>query len=127
MTYDISLYDKDFLKRALEINLGHWRGAPEIDTDVIASIVSSAKAFGFVESPLNPQMIEFMKQQGHTPGREFTLDKEGMRAQLVVFPASITISIVSTANFLETYNACSGLAKQWGNAHGLGYCDPQVG
>ena len=44
MSYDIALYRRDFLKKAIEEKRGDWTGADPISEDVIRAFVAKAEA-----------------------------------------------------------------------------------
>src|SRR5579871_2189444 len=64
MSYDMALYHRGFLKRAVETRMGDWTGADPISDDIIQAVFKTAEAAGFVRSPLDQAFIDFAKQEG---------------------------------------------------------------
>jgi hypothetical protein len=127
MSYDIALYRRDFLKKAIEEKRGDWTGADPISEDVIRAFVAKAEAAGFVQSPTNEAFAEFAKQNGVTPGVEFILDTQVCLAQLTVFPGTLAFSIPYGPRARDSVGFCIQIAKRAATDHALGFHDPQVG
>lgn len=53
MSYDIGLYDKHFLQRALRENLGDWRDADAIPPEILQSVRERLAAKGYVKTGQN--------------------------------------------------------------------------
>jgi hypothetical protein len=117
MSYDISLYDREFLKNALETGLGDWTNAPAIPREAAESLIALALSVGFIEDDI--------RQHGSTPDREFTIDTATCLAQLNVFSGELAFSIPYSDRADESIGLCARLAKTVARVHKLGYNDPQ--
>lgn len=127
MSYDISLYRRDFLEQAITERLGDWTAAPAIDDFVVRDIVSEAQRIGFRGVPQDPRFVAFAAAQGHTVADEFTLDTSDVLAQLMVFKGAVTFSIPYSNRASSSISSCLELARSLAAKHGLGLYDPQSG
>ncbi|MEQ1841317.1 MAG: hypothetical protein ABL994_12980 [Verrucomicrobiales bacterium] len=127
MSYDISLYRRDFLKRAIESNLGDWTSADSIPASVIESIVSTAEQQGFAREPVDDAFVAFCRQEGFKPGLEFTTDTPTLLAQLSILPGQIAFSIPYGDRATASVDFCVRFARYLATTHDLGFHDPQEG
>jgi hypothetical protein len=127
MSYDIALYRRDFLKRAIEQKLGDWTGADPISEGATRALVASAEAAGFIRNPTNEAFAEFAKQNGVPPCVEFNLDTPTRRAQLMVFPGQLAFSIPYGPRAKASVGFCIQIAKRVAIDQALGFHDPQIG
>lgn len=127
MSYDISLFDRAFLKRAIETSLGDWTGADAIADEVKDLLISRAVAQGFGPVPTNEELAAFVREQGAEPGREFEIDTPSFLAQLAVYPGQIAFTIPYSARAAASIELCARIARELAAKHGLGYHDPQEG
>jgi hypothetical protein len=125
MSYDVSLFRRDFLKRALESNLGDWTGADPIPEPVIDSLISVAERESFVRAPVDDAFMAFSRQEGFEPGVEFMIDSPTLLAQLTVFPGQVCFSIPYGPRADASIDFCVHLAKRMAVEHNLGFHDPQ--
>jgi hypothetical protein len=127
MSYDIGLYRRDFLKRAIENKLDDWLGADPIPEQTIQAVLEAAKVEGFVERPLK------QPRGATTTTRTFACRAELMKrtptllAQLHVFAGQIAFTIPYGPLARDSVPFCTRLAKEIARTHGLGYRDPQTG
>jgi hypothetical protein len=123
MSYDVGLYRRDFLKRAIENELDDLLGADPIPEEAIQAVIEAAKAEGFVEARLKlPSapgpltcLAELMKK---TPA---------LLAQMHVFAGQIAFTIPYGPLARDSVAFCTRFAKQLAKTHGLGYRDTQTG
>jgi hypothetical protein len=127
MSYDVSLYHRDFLKRAIESNLGDWTGPDPIPDSVITSIVSTAEQQGFAREPADEDFVAFCRQDGFEPGIEFTADTPTLLAQLSIFPGQVAFSIPYGDRATASVDFCVRFARYLAMTHDLGFHDPQEG
>lgn len=128
MSYDITLYRRDFLKRAIETNLGDWTGADPIPDDAIQALIAAVEAAGFIRSQVDQGFTDFAKQEGFDPGIEFNLDTQTLLAQLTVFPGEVAFSIPYSGPRTEaSVDFCGQIARRLAAEHELGFNDPQIG
>lgn len=127
MSYDIGLYRRDFLKRAIETQLDDWLGADPIPEEAIQAAVEAAKADGFVEATLR-QPAGAAGTMGPLRCRAELMKKTPtLLAQMHVFAGQIAFTIPYGPLARESVAFCTRLAKQIAETHGLGYRDPQTG
>ena len=127
MSYDISLYSRDFLKRAIESSLGDWTAADPIPASVIESIVSTAEQQGFAREVVDGDFAAFCRQDGFEPGIEFTANTPTLLAQLSVFPGQVAFSIPYGDRAAASADFCVRFARYLATTHDLGFHDPQEG
>ncbi len=127
MSYDINLYDRNFLERALTRQLGDWRGAPALDDGVARDIALEATRLGFQRVAQDPRFAAFAAAQGHAVADEYTLDSTDVLAQLMVFRNSVTFSIPSSNRALQSISWCHQTARAMAAKHGLGLYESQTG
>jgi hypothetical protein len=109
MSYDISLYTKAFLQRALATNLGDWRNADPIPESAVEALIDAARTAGFVPAG----------------GNEYLLDTPKCLAQLGVFSGELSFTIPYSDRADASIRLCSQIAKTVADAHGLAFWDPQ--
>ena len=127
MSYDIGLYDREFLKRAVEANLGDWTGADGISEEAVQLLITAAVAKGFKAVSLDEQFVAFLREQGAVPHREFELDTPSLLAQLTIHTGEIGFSIPFGPRAAESIDICSRIARNVASESGLGIYDAQVG
>ena len=127
MSYDISLYERDFLESALTQQLGDWRGAPALGVNVAHDIASEAARLGFRGVPQDPRFVAFAAAQGHAVADEYALDSPEVLAQLMVFENSVAFLIPSSDRALKSISWCLETVRAMASKHGLGFYDPQTG
>jgi len=127
VSYDITLYRREFLKRAIENNLGDWTGADPIPDAVMKLVIGSFQAAGFVSQPVDESFADFLRQEGVVPGEEFVLDTSTVLARMTVFPGQIAFSIPHGERSNTSVDFCVQLASQAAEQHSLGFYDPQEG
>ena len=122
MSYDISLYRRDFLKRAMESGLGDWTDADPIPDDTIPALIAAIEAAGFVRFAGHKPY----SKEGWGPWIEFTLDTPTMVAQVTVFPGEIGFNIPYGDLAGPSIEFCIQMASRLAIEHGLGFYDPQI-
>jgi hypothetical protein len=127
MSYDISLYDRAFLKRALDSNLGDWTRADPIPQDAKRAIIEAARSAGFVLVPLDAAFAAFVREQGSEPGQEFLLDNSSLLAQLTIHLGQVAFTIPYSPRAEASIAACRDLARRLASETGLAFYDPQEG
>ena len=123
MSYDVGLYRRDFLKRAIESELDDWLGADPIPEQTIEAAIEAAKAEGFVQATL---------KQPSVPGpltcrAELMKKTPTLLAQMHVFAGQIGFTIPYGPLARDSVAFCTRFAKQLARTHGLGYRDGQTG
>jgi hypothetical protein len=127
MSYDIALYHRKFLKRAIEEKLDDWLGADPIPEQIIQAVLVAAKAVGFVETPFK-QPSAPTSLEGIVSCRAQLLKKTPIvLAQMHVFEGQIAFTIPYGPLARDSVVFCTRLAKQIGKTHSLGYRDSQTG
>jgi hypothetical protein len=127
MSYDVSLYRRDFLKRAIESNLGDWTSADPIPASIIESIVSIAEQQGFAREPVDDAFVAFCREKGFNPALEFTTDTPNLLAKLSIFPGQIAFSIPYGDRATTSVDFCVRFARYLATTLDLGFHDPQEG
>ncbi|HVX91576.1 MAG TPA: hypothetical protein VHC20_08305 [Candidatus Paceibacterota bacterium] len=127
MSYEISLYTRGFLKRAIENNLGDWTGADPISAHAVESLATLAAARGFQRTPPDPSFVEFLRSKGVAPAEEFLLDTSDLLAQLSFHDGQIAFSIPYSSRAGASIVLCSELARTIAREHDLAFYDPQEG
>lgn len=127
MSYDISLFDRSFLKRAIETDLGDWTGAEPIAEGVKNLLVSRVIAEGFRLVSVNEDFAAFMRAQGLEPAPEFEIDTPTLLAQLTIHSGQIAFTIPYSARAAASIESCARIARELAAECGLGYHDPQDG
>ncbi len=112
MSYDISLYTKNFLEYALRNELGDWTQAEPIPQVAVDAVIEAARAEGFVP-------------EGAEPARSFTLDSEAAQAELHIHAGEIAFAIPYGTRAQASIELCTRVAKAVARQHGLGFWDPQ--
>jgi len=111
MSYDISLYDKAFLHRALSTGLGDWTNADPIPEAAAAALIEAAQAVGF---------------QPDGPATSFTLDTNGYLAQLSIHRGELAFTIPYSERGEATIALCTQIGKDVAATHGPAFWDPQA-
>jgi hypothetical protein len=125
LSYDISLFDKSFLRRALIERLGDWTNADPIPQEASASLVEAALKAGFMVTPPDPEFVAFVREQGVEPAPEYTLDSEHYLAQLAVHRGQLAFTIPYSDRTDASIRLCTELAKGVATEFGLAFWDPQ--
>lgn len=112
MSYDICLYDREFLITALATGLGDWTRAPAIDPAALEAARSTLMAEGFIRHD--------------TPfGEEWNIDTESVLAQVSVFPGEVAFAIPYSERADRSIALCRRVAQALVDRFNLGYHDPQ--
>src|SRR5688572_27562676 len=82
MSYDISLYRPEFLRRAIEQNLGDWSRPDPIPEADVSAIVERLLSKGYVKQFAHPQF-----------GDQYTHPNAGWGIQVSVDPGSIEFTV----------------------------------
>ncbi len=127
MSYDVTLYHRDFLKRAIESNLGDWTGADPVPEEAKRALLAVAEGAGFVRCPADEAFNDFARQEGFTPGAELILDTPALLAQLMIFDGEMAFSIPYGPRSTASVDLCIQIARRVAQEQRLGFYDPQVG
>ena len=127
MSYNIDLYDRDFLRRSIAEHSGDWTNADPIPRDMIDAVTHACVAAGFLAEPHPPGLVEFMRNQGVTPSQDFALMTSTMSARMSVFPGSISFVVEASPVALASIEYCSNIARKLAADFSLGYYDGQSG
>lgn len=127
MSYDISLYDRNFLKRAIETHLGDWTGADPIPKEAVLFLITVAAAEGFKPVPLNEDFAAFVREQGAEPSQDYQLSTPELLAQLVIHAGEMAFTIPYGPRAEASIVLCAGIARRVASECGLGFYDPQEG
>lgn len=111
MSYDIYLYEKRFLQRALDEDLGDWRNAEPISDDKLRLIRERLKSKGYTTHDDNE--VEF-------PNSEWGL-------QVSIFTGEVTFGIPFWDDADAAIEKARMDALELANATELGFYDPQTG
>jgi hypothetical protein len=125
MSYDISLFDRGFLKRALATELGDWNGATPIADEVKETLISLAVAERFAPAPSNEDFSTFLRAQGVEPAREFEIDTPALLARLAIHSGQVAFTIPYSPRAQASIAFCARIAHQMASEWALGYYDPQ--
>ena len=126
MSYDINLFDRQFLQQAIESGLGDWTGAPPIPEDAVQALISLAVAEGFCFVPINPSFATFMDTQGVVPAREYEINTLTLLARMSIHLGQISFAIQYDPRAIASIDACTRIAQKVASEYGLGYHDPQA-
>lgn len=127
MSYDISLYDAAFLRKAVTEGLGDWTDAPEVDPDTIKKALKLAYSEGFVATHHNAGFIEFMKSQGLTPSDDYQLNTPQYLVSLQIFGNSIAISAPYSDRAIASAEFARDFGLRLARAYDFGFQDHQTG
>jgi hypothetical protein len=127
MSYDIGLYRRDFLKRAIENKIDDWLGADPIPEQTIQAALKAAKVEGFVERSLKQPSGATTATTNFACRAELMKETPMLFAQVRVFAGQIAFTIPYGPLARDSVPFCTRLAKQIARTHGLGYRDPQTG
>jgi len=129
MSYEVSLYERDFLLHAIANGLGDWSNSPALRAEAIETVIRAAASVGFVPTSHPPGLLEYLLAQGDSPSQDFVLNNQQYSAELQIFRGSI-VFIVST-EFPEKSDASVRLVREMGinmaKELDLGFIDPQIG
>lgn len=127
MSYDINLYDKKFLMRALEKELEDWTGADAISTEAKERAIAAAQKAGFERQQPDAGFAKYMAKEELPLAPEWLLETESTRAQLTVFNGLISFSVPISPKAKASIELCVDLARKITTECGLAYHDPQSG
>ena len=116
MSYDISLYKPEFLRRALEQHLGDWTDADPIPSTTVEDAVRWLIARGYKKEFEHPQH-----------GREFAHPNGAWGVQVGVRRASISFTVPYWDDAVEAIIAAKVDADELAEVTGLAVHDPQTG
>jgi|tagenome__1003787_1003787.scaffolds.fasta_scaffold20293335_2 hypothetical protein len=111
MSYDIFLYEKRFLRRALEEDLGDWRSADPISDDKLRLIRERLKSRGYITQ--NESEFEF-------PNSRWGL-------QVSVFKGEVAFGIPYWDDVDAAIETARADAMELAKLTELGFYDPQTG
>lgn len=111
MSYDIYLYEKRFLQRALDEDLGDWRNADPISDDKLHVIREGLKSKGYITD----DETEF----------DFPDSKWGL--QVSVFKGEVAFGIAYSDHVDAAVEKARMDALELAKATELGFYDPQTG
>ena len=116
MSYDISLYRPEFLRRAIAENLGDWTGADPIAPETLEKVVQWLLDRGYAMEVDHP-----------TYGKQFAHPNPAWGVEVGVYRGSVGFSI---AYWEESTNAIAAVmtqARELAKLTGLAIHDPQSG
>ncbi|WP_338759176.1 hypothetical protein [Massilia sp. METH4] len=73
MSYNIDLYDRDFLRGSIAEKSGDLTNADPIPMPIVEAIADACIAAGFRAELHPPEFIKFLRHQGVLPSRDFAL------------------------------------------------------
>lgn len=114
MSYDINLYRPDFLRRAIEQNLGDWTEADPIDDKDVERIIKYLQQKGYVEQ-FHPWNL----------GRSFVHPEPKWRIEADVFRGSVSFSVSFGEETEQAVNAATADARELTQLVNLALHDPQ--
>ena len=127
MSYDIALYNRDFLKRSIDEQSGDWTNEDPISSEVVESVTAACVAAGF-RAELHPRgFIEFLHSKGVTPSRDFTLLTSTISVRMSIFSGSISFVVEASPVATSSIEYCSNFARKLTADFNLGYYDGQSG
>ena len=115
MSYDIYLYEKEFLIRAIKENLGDWTNADPIPEDALTAINYDLITKGYRLS------------SGSSTGKEYIHPNSKWGLQVSVFAGEIAFSIPYWDDADAAIATAVKHAKEMAKSAGLAYYDPQEG
>ena len=127
MSYDVSLYEPNFLRSAVASSLGDWRAAPALSAEAKDAIIQAAQSEGFVATPQPPGFVEFMRSQGITPSSDFRLTTPQIDLVLQLFENSVVLAVQPSAEASVSISFARDFGQRLAKELGLGYYDPQAG
>jgi len=127
MSYDIELYNRDFLGRSVAEQSGDWTNADPIAIAVVKAVTDACIAAGFKAELHPPGFVEFLRQQGIEPSQDFKLLTSTISAQMSIFAGSISFAVEESPVALASIEYCSNLARKLASDFSLGYYDGQSG
>lgn len=127
MSYDVSLYEPNFLRSAVASSLGDWRAAPALSAEAKDAIIQAAQSEGFVATPQPPGFVEFMRSQGITPSSDLRLTTPQIDLVLQLFENSVVLSVQPSAEASVSISFARDFGQRLAKELGLGYYDPQAG
>jgi len=127
MSYNIELYNRDFLKRSIAEQSGDWTNADPISNKVVEAITDACVAAGFRAELHASGFVEFLHCQGVTPSQDFALLTSTISAQMSIFSGSISFVVEASPLALASIEYCSNIARKLAADFSLGYYDCQSG
>lgn len=125
MSYDISLYDADFLERAIREGLGDWTSSPMVGEAAAATFRQALQEAGFHTTPHDPSFVDFLRSLGKTPSEEWLREDDEIVAQASLFPGSFVLAIPFTPCAMPSIELCRSIARAVAADTGLAVHDPQ--
>ena len=116
MSYDITLYRPEFLRRAIAANLGDWTNADPIPPSTMEAIISRLLSQGYVEQSY-PWLI----------GRCFVHPRHELQIEANVFKGSLSFGVSYGPHAMEGAEVATTEAKAFASAFELAFCDPASG
>jgi hypothetical protein len=127
MSYDIELYNRDFLKRSIAEQSGDWTNADPISREVVEAITDACVAAGFRAELHPPGFVEFLHSQGVTQSQDFALLTSAISARMSIYTGSISFVIEASPVAVASIEYCSNVARKIAADFKLGYYDRQSG
>jgi hypothetical protein len=116
MSYDISLYKSEFLRRAIEQNLGDWTNADPIPEADLAAIAARLLAKGYVKGFCHLQL-----------GDEYTHPNNAWGIQVGIFRGSVGFTVAYGSDATNAVAAALSDARELAKLTKLALYDPQTG
>jgi hypothetical protein len=116
MSYDIGLYKPEFLRRAIEQNLGEWTRPDPIPEADMAAIVERLLAKGYVKKFVHPQL-----------GDEYTHPDTDLGIQVSVYPGSVDFTVPYWVDAARAVAVALADAQELARLARLALYDPQSG
>jgi len=127
MSYNIDLYDRDFLRRSIAEQSGDWTNADPLSKELIEAITEACVDAGFKPELHPPGFVEFLRHQGIMPSEDFALQTPTMSARISIFPGSISFVVQASPVTPASIEYCSNIARKLASDFNLGYYDGQSG
>lgn len=127
MSYNIELYNRDFLKRSIAEQPGDWTNADPISRELVEAVTDACIAAGFRAELHPPGFVEFLHSQGVTPSQDFALLTSTISARMSIFSGSISFVVEASPVALASIEYCSNVARKLAADFNLGYYDGQSG
>lgn len=116
MSYDLTLYRPEFLRRALADNLGDWSDADPIPSSIANTIVSRLLLQGYIEQ-FYPWLI----------GRCFAHPRSELQIEANLFRGSLSFSVSHSPHATEATEVALSEAVTFAQHFGLAFCNPATG
>ncbi|WP_425398574.1 hypothetical protein [Aeoliella sp.] len=116
MSYDLCLYRPEFLRHAIENNLGDWTDADPISEEMSDSIVAHLLRQQYSEQQY-PWLI----------GRCFSHPDSGLQIEAHLYTGSLVFSVSYGPRSSEAVQVATNEARSAAKLFGLGFVDPETG